>query len=96
MNASQAARIAVAAALVAGAVAASAQVGNGFSTGNPVGSKVVDAKGNLRVPENYRDLYQAFGGRAMAIIGSPGAIEIHKVYASAGATDAHRESGVFA
>jgi hypothetical protein len=56
---------------------------------------VVDAKGNLRVPENYRTLYQALGSWAIAADSGPGSKEIHAVYASPGTIDAYRRTGRF-
>jgi hypothetical protein len=95
MRTSKATGIAVAIALVVGSVAALAQVNGAASVTGPAGAKVVDAKGNLRVPDNYRALYQALGSWAIAAGGSPGSKEIHEVYASPGAIDAYRKAGHF-
>jgi len=56
---------------------------------------VMDAKGNLRVPENYRTLYQALGTWAIAADSGRGSKEMHEVYASPGAIDAYRAAGHF-
>jgi hypothetical protein len=95
MKTSKATAIAVAVVFVVGSVAAVAQVNGAASTAGPAGAKVVDAKGNLRVPENYRALYEALGSWAIAADGSPGSKEIHEVYASPGAMDAYRKAGRF-
>jgi hypothetical protein len=56
---------------------------------------VVDAKGNLRVPENYRTLYQPLGTWAIAADSGRGSKEMHEVYASPGAIAAYRAAGHF-
>ena len=86
--------IAVAAALIAGSIATLVQVNRAHSSEGPVAARVADAKGNLRVPENYRTLYQALGSWAIAA-DSGGSREIHAVYASPGAMVAYREAGRF-
>jgi hypothetical protein len=58
-------------------------------------ANVVDANGNLRVPENYRTLYQSLGSWAIAADSGRSSKEMHEVYASPGAIDAYRESGHF-
>jgi hypothetical protein len=59
-------------------------------------TNVVDAKGNLRVPENYRTLYQTLGTWAIAAdSGGRGSKEMHVVYASPGTINAYRSSGRF-
>jgi hypothetical protein len=57
---------------------------------------VVDANGNLRVPEDYRTSYEFLGTWAIAAESGPGSQEIHNVYASPGAIKAHRDAGHFA
>lgn len=95
MRTSQTIRIAVAATLMAGSVAGLVWL-NGIASGEgSVRTKVVDAKGDIRVPENYRTLYQALGSWAIAADSGPGSKEIHAVYASPGAINAYRESGRF-
>jgi hypothetical protein len=83
--------VAVAVSLVAGAMAALAQ-SNGLAPANPSAS-VVDAQGHLRVPADYRALYQALGSWAIAADSGRGSKEIHAVYASPGAIDAFRKTG---
>ena len=56
--------------------------------------EVVDAKGNLRVPEELpRTRYQALGTWAIAADSGRSSKEMHEVYASPGAIDAYRKSG---
>jgi hypothetical protein len=80
---------------VAGSVAALAQVSGAPSNGAPAAANVVDAQGNLRVPENYRTRYQTLGSWAIAADSGPGSKEIHQVYASPGTIDAFRATGRF-
>lgn len=56
---------------------------------------VVDASGNLRVPDNYRTSYQFLGSWAIASKDAPGSKELHVVYASDGAISAYRKDGRF-
>lgn len=57
---------------------------------------VVDARGNLRVPANYRTSYQFLGSWAIAADkGVQGSKQIHDVYASPGAIAAFRRDGHF-
>ena len=58
-------------------------------------TSVVDAKGNLRVPENYRTLYQSLGSWAIAADSGRGSKEMHVVYASPGTIQAYRNAGRF-
>jgi hypothetical protein len=58
-------------------------------------SSVVDAAGNLRVPENYRTAYQFLGSWALPSEAGKSSKEIHNVYASPGAIDAYRKTGYF-
>src|SRR3979411_1101587 len=95
MITSKAIGIAVAVTLMAGSVVALAQMNGAASSGGPAGAKVADPKGNLRVPENYRTLYQALGSWAIAADNGQGSKEIHEVYASPGAIDAYRKTGRF-
>jgi hypothetical protein len=95
MRTSKATGTAAAVVLMVGSIATLAQVkGAGFTAGL-ASSEVMDAKGNLRVPENYRALYQPLGSWAIAADGSPGSKEIHEVYASPGAIDTYRKAGRF-
>ncbi|WP_245288193.1 cytochrome P460 family protein [Bradyrhizobium sp. Ec3.3] len=65
-----------------------------FDHGSPA-EAVVDARGNLRVPENYLATYQALGSWAIATENGKGSKEIHVVLASTGAIDAYRKDGHF-
>jgi hypothetical protein len=56
---------------------------------------VVDGNGNMHVPENYRRAYEYLGTWAVAAEQSPGAKEIHVVYASPGAVEAYNADGHF-
>jgi hypothetical protein len=94
MNTSKIVGIAVVAALVGSAV--TLMLVNGVaSRGGGAQAHVVDAKGNLRVPENYRTLYQSLGTWAIAADTGRSSKEMHDVYASPGAIDAFRAAGHF-
>jgi hypothetical protein len=56
---------------------------------------VANSKGDLRVPADYRELYQYLGTWAVAAEGGPGSKQLHVVYASPGAVDFHRRNGRF-
>jgi hypothetical protein len=56
---------------------------------------VVDAKGNLRVPANYRSSYQFIGTWAIAADTGQGSKEMHDVYVSPGTVAAYRDTGHF-
>ena len=56
---------------------------------------VVDDKGNMRVPADYRTAYQVLGTWAVAADNGPGSKELHVVYASPGAVAAYRKDGHF-
>jgi Cytochrome P460 len=91
MKLSRTVGLAVAVSLVA--VAALAQI-SGAGPASPT-ANVVDAAGHLRVPADYRTLYQALGSWAIAGDSGQGTKEIHAVYASPGAIDAYRKTGHF-
>ena len=95
MRTSKAIGITVAVTLMAGSVVAFAQMNGAASGGGQARTTVVDAKGNLRVPENYRSVYQALGSWAIATDSGAGSKQIHEVYASPGAIDAYRKTGRF-
>jgi len=90
MKLSRTVGLAVAISLVAGTVAAIAQI-----SGTAPAYHVVDAAGHLRVPADYRTLYQALGSWAIAADSGQGSKEMHTVYASPGAIDAYRKTGHF-
>jgi Cytochrome P460 len=56
---------------------------------------VVDAVGNLRVPEAYRTAYQSLGSWAVAADQGRGSKELHVVYAPPGTVAAYRKDGRF-
>ena len=56
---------------------------------------VVDAAGNLHVPDAYRSTYQFLGSWAVAADQVKGAKELHVVYASPGTIAAYRNDGRF-
>jgi hypothetical protein len=56
---------------------------------------VVDNKGSLRVPADYRTTYQVLGAWAVANDDGPGSKEMHMVYASPGTIAAYRKDGHF-
>jgi hypothetical protein len=87
--------IVIAAALVVASVAALAQSRARAFGAETAAVKVVDANGNLRVPENYRLTYQALGSWAIAADGAMGSKEVHEVYASPGAIAAYQKTGRF-
>ena len=58
-------------------------------------SSVVDARGSLHVPEDYRTSYQFLGSWALPADTGKSTKEIHNVYASPGAIDAYRKTGHF-
>jgi hypothetical protein len=93
MKLSRTVGLAVAVSLVAGTVAALAQI-SGAAPADPT-ANVVDAAGHLRVPADYRTLYQALGSWAIAADSGQGSKEMHAVYASPGAIDAYRKTGHF-
>jgi len=56
---------------------------------------VVDAAGNIRIPEGYQTSYQYLGSWAIAADSGQGAKEMHDVYASPGTIDVFRRTGRF-
>jgi hypothetical protein len=56
---------------------------------------IVDATGNLRVPDNYRTIYRFLGSWAVAAEHGQGSKELHVVYASPGVLMAYRKDGRF-
>src|SRR5690349_5742881 len=94
MNTRKTLGLAVAGALVASA-ATLTLVSRFASGGGVLHANVVDANGNLRVPENYRTRYEYLGGWAIAADSGRSSKEMHEVYASPGAIAAYRKSGDF-
>jgi hypothetical protein len=58
-------------------------------------SQVVDAKGNMKVPADYRTRYEFLGTWAIAADQGKGSKEMHTVYASPGSIAAYRSTGKF-
>ena len=56
---------------------------------------VVDAGGNLHVPQDYSTMYQLLGSWAIAADDSRGSKEVHTVLASPGSIEAYRKDGHF-
>ncbi|MPW23358.1 cytochrome C [Paraburkholderia sp. CNPSo 3157] len=56
---------------------------------------VVDGKGNMHVPADYRTTYQMLGSWAIAADNGPGSKQLHVVYASPGTIAAYRKDGHF-
>jgi hypothetical protein len=56
---------------------------------------IVDSKGNMHVPADYRTAYETLGTWAIAADKGPGSKEMHVVYASPGSIAAYRKDGHF-
>jgi hypothetical protein len=56
---------------------------------------IVDGKGNMHVPADYRTAYQMLGSWAVAADQGPGSKQLHVVYASPGTIAAYRKDGHF-
>jgi hypothetical protein len=56
---------------------------------------VVDARGSLHVPADYRTSYQFLGTWALPADAGKSTKEIHNVYVSPGAIDAYQKTGHF-
>jgi hypothetical protein len=82
-------------ALLAISLAAYGQTGTTTATNDPKTEAVVDASGNLRVPADYRAVYQFLGSWAIAADQGEGSKEIHVVYASPGTIASYRKDGHF-
>jgi len=76
-------------------VAAYGQMGTIASSKQPKAEAVVDATGNLHVPDAYRTTYQLLGSWAVAADQGRGSKELHVVYASPGTIAAYRKDGRF-
>lgn len=77
------------------AIAAHGQMDTTASSAAPIVEAVVDAAGNLRVPDAYRSTYQSLGSWAVAADQAQGSKELHVVYASPGTIAAYRKDGRF-
>jgi Cytochrome P460 len=87
-------RVVLAGLSVIGAVTAYGQIDARSQYGGTTAA-VVDDKGNLRVPADYRTAYQMLGSWAVAKDDGPGSKEMHVVYASPGTIAAYRKDGHF-
>jgi len=76
-------------------VALHGQMDTAAASNGPKAEAVVDANGNLHVPEAYRTTYQSLGSWAVAADQGQGSKELHVVYASPGTITAYRKSGRF-
>jgi hypothetical protein len=56
---------------------------------------VVDSSGYLKVPDDYRKIYQYLGSWAIAASQGQGSDQLHNVYASPGTIDNYRATGRF-
>jgi hypothetical protein len=81
--------------MVTAVVAAEVQDYATAATSDQSAAAVVDAQGNLRVPEDYRIAYQLLGAWAIAADQGAGSKELHVVYASPGTIAAYRKDGHF-
>jgi hypothetical protein len=77
------------------AIAAHGQIDTSASRNGPKAEAVVDATGNLHVPDAYRTAYQSLGSWAVAADQGQGSKELHVVYASPGTITAYRKDGRF-
>jgi hypothetical protein len=77
------------------AVAVHGQMDTAASTNGLKAEPVVDAAGNLHVPDDYRATYQFLGSWAVAAGEGQSPKELHVVYASPGTITAYRNSGSF-
>ncbi len=81
--------------LISVSIAAHGQMSGAAAAVTPKPGPVADAKGNLRVPADYRTTYQFLGSWAVAADQGPGAQQLHVVYASPGTIAAYRRDGHF-
>jgi hypothetical protein len=86
--------VALAGLFVIGAVTAYGQINTRSQYGGTTAA-VVDDKGNLRVPSDYRTAYQMLGSWAVAKDDGPGSKQLHVVYASPGTIAAYHKDGHF-
>ena len=77
------------------ALAAHGQMDTTAPSNEPKAEAVVDATGNLRVPDDYLTTYQFLGTWAVASDQGQGSKELHVVYASPGTITAYRKDGRF-
>jgi Cytochrome P460 len=87
--------IGVAGILAMAALAAHGQKSETAMNNRPKVEPVVDASGNMHVPDDYRTAYQLLGSWAIAANQGQGSKELHVVYASPGTMAAYRDTGRF-
>lgn len=76
-------------------IAALGESGAREPSGASAAQSVVDGKGNMHVPENYRREYEYLGSWAVAADPGQGSKDLHVVYASPGAAEAYKAGGHF-
>src|SRR5262249_38187487 len=96
MNTKSVVRSCIVALLAVASVGAYAQMRTTGIAGAQNADHVVDAEGNLRVPEDYHTAYQFLGIWAVADDKGKGSKEIHIVFASPGTVAAYQKDGQFA
>ena len=69
--------------------------GRAGAAADPGTGAIADAEGALRVPADYRSIYQYLGTWAVAADHGEGSKQLHDVYASPGAVAAFRANGHF-
>jgi hypothetical protein len=74
-----------------------APVGRAGAADDPslAANAIADAEGELRVPADYRSMYEYLGSWAIAVDQGQGSKQLHSVYASPGAVAAFRTNGHF-
>ena len=80
---------------VIGAIAAYGQTDTRAEYRGTGAAAVVDDKGNLHVPSDYRTAYEMLGTWAVAEDDAPGSKQMHMVYASPGTIAAYRKDARF-
>src|SRR5215472_6591596 len=95
MKAGSKVAIGIAAIAILVATTALGQMNTTASSNTPEAQAVVDANGNLRVPDGYRTSYEFLGSWAVAADQGQGSKEFHVVYASPGTMAAYRKDGHF-
>ena len=79
----------------AAALISPAPGGRAGAATDPGTGAIADAEGALRVPADYRSIYQYLGTWAVAADHGEGSKQLHNVYASPGAVAAFRADGHF-
>jgi hypothetical protein len=70
------------------------EAGSALAQAGSAQAQLVDAAGNMHIPNNYRTNYEYLGSWSVAG-DEKGAKEMHTVYASPGAAEAYRATGKF-